>query len=508
MCINELKDAKKHLQKEVYQLKRQESQLKKSISILRSTLESTNNGIITIGLKGDILGFNQKFLGMWQIADSRMLSQKSPQCRAFFESQLKNPAAFCKVIWDVSAESDGDSYDILELKDGRVFAQYSQPQWLDDKIIGRVCSIWDITESKRTEEALRLNKARWFTLAETTDASIFVIQAGKLSYINPAAEILTGYTKQELLTGIDPRQLIKNKKRRKLHNQNLEYQELKILSKNGTEHWLAGVVTMLDYEETPVEVIAGIDITNYKQAESDLYQALEHAKQVSEVRSQFMSMVCHQFRTPLNVISFSNSLLKRHINEWMEEKTRPLVNHIQLAVEQLTKMLDDILLFSKAETAQLNFEAKPVDLVQFCDELISKIQTIGSQQPINFLRQGSDLTACFDQKLLEPILWNLLDNAIKYSPPKSVVHLKLYFECGKVIFQVTDSGVGIPVVDIAQVFQPFYRGSNVDNLPGTGLGLSIVKTLVDLHGGQIAVESEVDVGTTITIMLPLVKLRC
>jgi PAS domain S-box-containing protein len=505
MCINELKDAKEHLTKEVYHLKRQEAQLKKSISILRSRCVSTSNGIIAVSLEGDILGCNQQFLGMWQIPNSRMLSNSFNQYQAFFESQLKNPEAFCKVMGDMSAQPDVDSYDILELKDGRVFAQYSQPQWLGDKIIGRLCSVWDITEYKRAEEVLQLNKAQWHTLAEKTDASIFVIQGGNLSYINPAAEVLSGYTKQELLSGIDPRQLIKNKKHRKLHNQNLQYEELKILAKNGTEHWLGCVVTMLDYEETPVKIIAGIDITDYKKAESNLHQALAQAKQVSEVRADFMSMVCHQFRTPLNVVSFSNSLLKRRINEWMEVKALPLVDHIQSAVEQITKMLDDILLFSKAETAQLNFEAKPLDLVQFCNELIVQIQKSGSQQPINFMSQGGDLTAYIDQKLLEPILRNLLDNAIKYSPIGSPVDVKLYCECGKIIFQVTDRGVGIPVADIQRVFEPFYRGRNIDNLPGTGLGLSIVKTLVDLHGGHIALESDIDVGTTITIMLPLMK---
>ncbi|MCG6133429.1 MAG: PAS domain-containing sensor histidine kinase [Nostoc sp. LLA-1] len=505
MCINELKDAKEHLTKEVYHLKRQEAELKKSISILRSRCVSSSNGIIAVSLEGDILGFNQQFLGMWQIPDSRMLSNNSDQWQAFCESQLKNPEAFRKLMWNISAESDVDSYDILELKDGRVFAQYSQPQWLGDKIIGRLCSVWDITEYKRAEELLQLNQTRWHTLAEKTDASIFVIQGGNLSYINPAAEILSGYTKQELLSGIDPRQLIKNKKRRKLHNQKLQYQELKILAKNGKEHWLGCVVTMLDYEETPVKIIAGIDITDYKKAESNLHEALAQAKQVSEVRAHFMSMVCHQFRTPLNVVSFSNSLLKRRINEWMEVKTLPLVDHIQSAVEQITKMLDDILLFSKAETAQLKFEAQPLDIVQFCNDLIVQIQKSGSQQPINFMSQGGELTAYMDQKLLEPIFRNLLDNAIKYSPTGSPIDVKLYCECGKIIFQVTDRGVGIPVTDIQRVFEPFYRGRNIDNLPGTGLGLSIVKTLVDLHGGHTAIESQVDVGTTVTIMLPLMK---
>ncbi|TVP61040.1 MAG: PAS domain-containing sensor histidine kinase [Nodularia sp. (in: Bacteria)] len=503
--IDELKNTQKHLQQENAELKKKETQLQKSLALLRSTLESTAHGIVAVSLQGDILGFNQKFLDMWQIPNSLTLSRKYFQWQAFLENELKHPEAYSQVMQEVSSQADFESYDILELKDGRIFAQYSQPQWLESKIIGRVWSIWDVTQSQRSKELPQFNQASLCTFTETTNASIFVIQGWELSYINPAAEVLTGYTKEELLTGFDARQLFKNKKRQQVNNKDLEYQEIKILEKNGTERWLVCAVAMLGNQETPVEIIAGIDITEYKQAESDLSQSLAQIKQLSELKAHFMSMVCHQFRTPLNVVSFSNSLLKRHINEYKKEKTRPLLDHIQSGIEQLTKMLDDILFFSKTEAATVNYDAHPINLVEFCNELITQMQTSDSQNRINFVSQGSYLTACIDQKLLKPMILNLLDNAMKYSPMGSVIDFNLFCECGKVVFQIIDRGVGIPVADRQRLFEPFYRGSNIHNLPGTGLGLSIVKTLVDLHSGHIAVESEVGVGTTFTIMLPAIK---
>ncbi|WP_193194561.1 scytonemin biosynthesis sensor histidine kinase [Nostoc sp. MG11] len=511
--VDELRDAKSHLQQEVSKLKTKEGELETSLSILRSTLESTANAIVAVNFEGDILSFNQRFVDMWQIPESLMLSKKCPRCKAFFENQLKDPETFSRMIWEVSSQSDFESYDILELKDGRVFAHYSKPQWLDEKIIGRVWSIWDITESKQTEEALRLNAARFQTLAETTDASTFLIQGMRLCYVNPAVELLTGYTRKELLTGFDLRRLIKSKKRRHVRNQgeatNFEYQEMNILTKNGTERWLACTVAILDgvldFGGNPVELIAGIDITDYKYAESELNQALEQAKQLSELRARFLSMVCHQFRTPLNTVSFSNSLLKRHMDEWTQEEIQPLFDHIQTAVEQLSQMLDDILFFAKAEAAKINFQPKSVEIVQFCNDLVAQMQMSSSQNPINFVSQVECLTAYVDKKLLESVLNNLLDNAIKYSSSRSVIDLKLSCENGKIVFQVKDRGIGISVADQQQLFEPFYRGSNIDHIPGTGLGLSIVKTLVDLHGGQIAMESEVGVGTTFTVMLPLSK---
>jgi PAS domain S-box-containing protein len=507
--VDELRDSKSHLQKEVSKLKTKEGQLETSLSILRSTLESAANAIVAVNFEGDILSFNQKFVDMWNIPESLMLSKKCPRCKAFFENQLKDPETFSRMIWEVSSQSDFESYDILELKDGRVFAHYSKPQWLGEKIIGRVWSIWDITESKQTEEALRLNEARFRALAETTDAGTFLIQGTRLCYVNPAMELLTGYTRKELLSGFDIRRLIKSKKRRQSEASNFEYQEMNILTKSGKERWLACTVAtldgVLDFGGQPVELIAGIDITDYKHAESELNQALEQAKHLSEIRARFLSMVCHQFRTPLNTVSFSNSLLKRHMDEWTEEEIQPLFDHIQTAVEQLSQMLDDILFFAKAEAAKINFQPKPLEIVQFCNDLVAQMQMNSSLNVINFVSEADCLTAYVDKKLLESVLKNLLDNAIKYSPSPSVVDLKLSCENEKLLFQVKDRGIGISIADQQQLFEPFYRGSNIDHIPGTGLGLSIVKTLMDLHGGRVAMESEVGVGTTFTVMLPLFK---
>jgi signal transduction histidine kinase len=213
-------------------------------------------------------------------------------------------------------------------------------------------------------------------------------------------------------------------------------------------------------------------------------------------------MLCHQFRTPLNVVSFSNSLLKRHINEWTGEKIRTLLDRIQISVEHISHLLDDLLFFTKAEAAKLNFQPKPLDLVSFCNELVTQIQISSSQHRINFVTQGNCGRVCMDEKLLEPMLKNLLENAINYSPNYSPVDMKLSCRKQKVIFEIQDTGIGIPVADQQRLFEPFYRGSN-HNIHGTGLGLSIVKTLVDLQGGQITVESEVDIGTIVTVILPV-----
>ncbi|BAY39421.1 two-component sensor histidine kinase [Nostoc sp. NIES-2111] len=508
--LNELRDANNNLQQQVAELKKKEVNLETSLSVLSSTLESTAIGIVSINVEGDILNYNQKFAEMWKIPQHIILSKKCPRCKAFFESQIKDPETFNRMIWEVSSTSNMESYDVLELKDGRVFAHYSQPQSLGEKIIGRVWSIWDITKTRQTEEALRLNEARFRALAETSDASTFLIQGTQFCYVNPAVEVLTGYSREELLNGFDIRRLIKHRKGRQIRNSpratNFEYQEITILTKNGAERWLACALTVLDstidFQGKSVEMITAIDITDYKQAETELNQALEQAKHLGELRASFLSMVCHQFRNPLNIVSFSNNLLKRYLDAQTEETVQPILDQVQLSIEQLNQMLDDMLFFAKTEAAKLKVEPSQFELVEFCNDLVAQMQMGNFPNLIHFASQEYYLTVWMDKNILNSILKNLLDNAVKYSPSGSMVELKLFRNNEKVVFQIKDSGIGISLLDQQRLFEPFYRGNNVDNIPGTGLGLSIVKTLVDLHSGQITVESKIGVGTKFTVMLP------
>ncbi len=499
------------LLQEVDEYQNTKSELATSLSILSSTLDSTANGILAVNIEGEVLYCNQKFLEMWQFPKAVAISKKCDTVKGFFESQVKDPELFHQVVWGTSSKLDRESYDLIELKDGRIFAHYSEPQRLGDKIIGRVWSIWDITESKRTEEALKLNVARFRTLAETTDASIFLIKEKHICYVNPAAEVLTGYTRNELINNFNIDKLIKSKKLRQVHKQDgaasSEYQEMQILTKNSMVRWLACTMEVLDgvldFGSQPVEMLTAIDITDYKQAESELRQALEQAKRLSEVRERFVSTLCHQFRTPLNIVAFSADLLRRHLHQWTEEKNRSYLDLIQAAVQQISELLDEILLFGRAEAAKLKCDPRPLNLHQFCRDIVAQMHLAsGNQRLINFVSLGDCTNTYLDPKFLQHILTNLLSNATKYSPVGSKVTFELGCEKQHVIFQIKDKGIGIPGIDQQQIFEPFYRGSNVDSIPGTGLGLSIVKTLVELHGGQIAVESEVGVGTTFTVKLP------
>ena len=172
----------------------------------------------------------------------------------------------------------------------------------------------------------------------------------------------------------------------------------------------------------------------------------------------------------------------------------------------MNETLDDVLILTKGELTLQKLNLQLLNLQEFCRLLVAEIR-VGSaaNQEINFTIQGQSKKAYFDENLLRHILTNLLTNAIKYSPLGTKVDFDLIFQDTNIIFKIKDAGIGIPLKDQSSLFESFRRASNVGKIPGTGLGLAIVKQSVDLHGGTIEVDSEVGIGTTFTVILPLIK---
>lgn len=266
-----------------------------------------------------------------------------------------------------------------------------------------------------------------------------------------------------------------------------------------------------DYEARIVvsaenEVMAIVrDITKRKRAEEDIRNALEKEKELNELKSRFVTMTSHEFRTPLTTILSSTELLQDYAFKWSEEKKNQHFQRIQTAVKHMTQLLNDVLLIGKAEAGKLEYNPAVLDLAQFCHNLVDEIQISIPTHTLIFASTGDCTSVYMDEKLLRHILSNLLSNAIKYSPQGGIVNFRLVCEQGKATFQVQDQGIGIPIADQTQLFNSFHRASNVGTISGTGLGLTIVKKSVDLHGGAIAVKSIIGTGTTFTVTLPLNK---
>jgi signal transduction histidine kinase len=239
-------------------------------------------------------------------------------------------------------------------------------------------------------------------------------------------------------------------------------------------------------------------------AESAVRVALEKERELGELKSRFWSMVAHEFRRPMTDISASAQLLEQYSHQLPEAKRREYLYLIQEAVRSMDGLLNDVLAVSRAERGGLKFEPAALNLEQFCRHLVEEMKfTSGESHPLILTMHGQCDEVCLDKQLLRHILSNLLSNAIKYSPEGGTVYLDLTCSENRAVFQVRDTGIGIPPSDRQHLFESFYRAENVGDIPGTGLGLTMVKTCLELHGGQISVESEVGAGTTFTVILPL-----
>jgi signal transduction histidine kinase len=228
-------------------------------------------------------------------------------------------------------------------------------------------------------------------------------------------------------------------------------------------------------------------------------------KITNSVTGSLLSIFCHQFRSSLNVIAFSNSLLKRNIlqQETSSDNTLSFSNNIQTGVEELSQLIDELIFYGKLEVKEVKSHPDLIDIDLFCYEIVSQMQAIAidKKQNINFINNYNCPEAYLDKKLLQPVLTNLLANAIKFSPENSTINFKLSSQKQKIIFQIQDCGMGIPEKDIPRIFEPFFRGSNADEAKGRGLGLAIVKNLVEIQVGTIEVTTEIGIGTTFTITM-------
>jgi PAS domain S-box-containing protein len=245
------------------------------------------------------------------------------------------------------------------------------------------------------------------------------------------------------------------------------------------------------------------DITNIRHAEEVLRQSLEKEKELGELKSRFVSIASHEFRTPLATIQAASDLLKHYSHKMTEQKRLERLNKIQAEVRNMTSLLEEVLIIGKVEAGKLELHPTPIDLREFCRGTIDDVYySLGTKHQIDFSCEGSYYDAVVDTKLLRQIIDNLISNAIKYSPQGGNVSLELVYQSDRIMIKVRDRGIGIPNEDLDQIFDSFYRSRNVGNISGTGLGLTIAKASVELHGGSITVESEVNSGTTFTINIP------
>jgi PAS domain S-box-containing protein len=415
------------------------------------------------------------------------------------------------------------------------------------KIVGYGKVVHDLTKQIKTDETIKqLNKELENRLQQSQtevsdykhaldESAIVAItdQKGIIKHVNDNFCKISKYSREELL-GQDHR-IINSAYHSKEFIRNLWVTiangkiwrgELRNKAKDGTIYWVdTTIVPFLNEQGKPYQYLAiRSDITQRKLAEEQLLKinedlenkvrertleltyALEKEKELNEMKSRFVSIASHEFRTPLSAILSSTSLVDHYISPDQEEKRKKHIDRIKSSVRNLTSILDDFLSLEKLEQGKVEAHSSEFNLKEFIDDVIDEMDGMVKRkhQKVNFNYDG-DEEVYQDKKILRNVLLNLLSNAVKYSSEGKEIHVTTEVKNGTALLSVRDNGIGIPADAQKNLFDKFFRAKNATNIQGTGLGLNIVRRYVELLDGDISFDSQENIGTTFTVKFPKIK---
>lgn len=423
-----------------------------------------------------------------------VLDFQSPQPHAFDESAQRVLVAF--------GERAAAAIEIMQLYE-EINQHASELEW---RVIQRTA---ELQRSKDQVEKI---------LTSSSDAIVMINEAGVILQTNPAFDIQFRYApdalfRKPLTTVIHPNSIdrlqaaCENVLKTRLAERvdvTCVRRSLNTQPTSNTFEAEFAISPIITNQKEAVNIICSIrDMTRRVQEEESLRTALIKEKELGELKTQFVSTVSHEFRTPLTIIQSSSEILENYYERLDADRKTQLFENIRSQIQRSVTMLDEVLTFSRAQTVGIKFSPESVDLAQFCQNLVAEFQPLTQQHHLEMEIDGTGSTDfLLDVKLMHHAIGNLISNAIKYSLPDSTIAVTLTCKPEQVKIQIIDNGIGIPEDDLKHLFEPFHRARNVGEITGTGLGLAIVKQAIDAHNGSITVESSLGTGSIFTITLP------
>jgi PAS domain S-box-containing protein len=239
-----------------------------------------------------------------------------------------------------------------------------------------------------------------------------------------------------------------------------------------------------------------------EQSQTELSEALDKERQLNEIKSRFVSMASHEFRTPLSTVLSSASLLAKYTTAEEQEKRIRHIEKIKASVKHLNDILEDFLSLGKLDEGKVQSQVTEIDFKEFLTDITEELKGLLKNGQHIELHYSGHANFISDKKLLKNIIINLITNAIKFSEENGEITITANIDDNRTIVSVQDHGIGIAEDDLKHLFSSFFRGANAVNIQGTGLGLHIVKRYLELIDGDVTVNSELEKGTTVTITIP------
>ncbi|GAB4157545.1 MAG: hypothetical protein Tsb0033_09510 [Winogradskyella sp.] len=486
-------------------------------------LDSANNGIvITDALKPDnpIIYHNAAFERLTGYTKAEILNKN---CR-FLQSDDRDQKELAKIRKAIK-NGEGCLATLRNYKkDGTLFYNnlYITPITNRRGVVTHFIGVQnDVTERIRAEE----EKNHLATIFNESLNEIYVFDAKTLKFINANRGAIKniGYSMDELkgMTPVDLKSDMDDETfRKKYLNKLLKKREEQLdfettcVRKDGTSYPVMVHLQLSLLKDREVFVAIIVDITDQKNYTTklekkveertlQLQKALSREIELNELKTKFLSLVSHEFKTPLSGISTSIMLLEKYKLTEEQTKRDKHINIVKDKLSYLNAILNDFLSIERLETGTYKYTFSGFKLSKVIDEVVyNSNMLLKERQRINYPNNIDDISLYQDERILELILSNILQNAIKYSSKNSEIDIKITQYENNTVFKIEDQGIGIPKKDIENIFTRYYRAENVLNMPGTGIGLNIVKTHLENLGGQIKIDSVENQGTLVTLQIP------
>ncbi|MEO5976039.1 MAG: PAS domain S-box protein [Chryseolinea sp.] len=381
----------------------------------------------------------------------------------------------------------------------------------------------DISAQKKYENQIKNTARELSSLIENANVPIFGVDLdGNINEWNTATCEVSGYLKEDVLDksitqfmGPNISKEVNLVIEKALSGQSVTNFELPFISKGGTlVILLISISPRMDVNQNIYGAICvGQDITELfhyrqglekmvKERTQDLNEALLKEKELVDLKSKFISIASHEFRTPLSIISLASGVLKKHKDKMSTSEYEAKLDMIEKQVNHMTYLLNDILVIGKGEAGKIGTNYAPVQIEEFFTQTAREVEQSHRTHKIKIRISATIKEFYSDEKLLRNILINLLTNAIKFSNYIKDIYLTVSTNHDQIRIEVEDKGIGISEEDLKNIYNAFQRGGNVGAIQGTGLGLSIVKKAVELLKGEISVTSRLGKGTTFSVTIP------